>query len=107
VLPVDAHPELLIRADGKVWSTAVQSHDSTFGLQATPSVCLHRLSIESCFGGLPGNPLFDDMQDYWVAPDASIGNFGWASVPVPHTGTRIRVVNTSAQDDFMQIHINK
>jgi immune inhibitor A len=107
VLPVDAHPNLLIRADGKVWGTAVQSYDSTFGLQPTDAYCLHRSSVESCFGGLPGNRLFDDMQDYWVAPDPSINHFGWTSVPVPHTGTTIRVLNTSAQGNFMQVHVNK
>jgi len=107
VLPVDAHPDLLIRADGKVWGTAVQSHDSTFGLQATPLVCLHRLSVESCVGGLPANPLFDDRMDYWVSPDPSINNFGWASVQVPKTGTTIRVINTSTQDNFMQLLINR
>ncbi len=107
VLPVDAHPALLIRADGLVWGTAVQSHDSTFGLQPTTPVCLHRLSVESCFGGLPANPLFDDRMDYWVAPNPAINHFGWAGVAVPKTGTTIRVINTSAQENFMQVQVNK
>lgn len=107
VLPVDAHPNLLLRADGKVWSTSVQSHDSTFGLQATDPVCLHRLSVQSCFGGLPANPLFDDRMDYWVAPNPAINHFGWAGVAVPKTGTKIRVVNTSADGNFMQVLVNK
>jgi immune inhibitor A len=107
VLPVDAHPDLLLRADGKVWSTAVQSHDSTFGLQATAPVCLHRLSVQSCFGGLPANPLFDDRMDYWVAPNPAINHLGWAGVAVPKTGTTIRVVSTSAQGNFMQVLVNK
>ena len=33
-LPVDAHPNLLIRPDGKVWRPRIQSYDSTFGLAA-------------------------------------------------------------------------
>jgi immune inhibitor A len=107
VLPVDAHPALLMRPDGKVWGTAVQSHDSTFGLQATDAVCLHYRDAESCIGGLPANPLFDDRMDYWVAPNPAINNFGWASVPVPKTGTTIRVVSTSAQNNLMQVLVNK
>ena len=70
-------------------------------------VCLHVNSIEGCYGGLPANPKFDDTQSYWVAPDPSIDHFGWASVPVPHTGTTIRVVSVSAQGNFMQVHVNK
>ena len=107
-LPVDAHPDLLLRPDnGQVWRPRIQSYDSTFGLDKTDVVCLHLNSIEGCYGGLPANPKFDDTQSYWVAPDASISNFGWASVPVPHTGTTIRVVSVSAQGNFMQVHVNK
>ena len=107
-LPVDAHPDLLLRPDnGQVWRPRIQSYDSTFGQQKTDEICLHLNSIEGCYGGLPGNPIFNDMNSYWVAPDASISNFGWASVPVPHTGTTIRVVSTSAQGNFMQVLVNK
>ncbi len=107
-LPVDAHPDLLIRPDnGRVWRARVQSYDSTFGLQPTDVVCLHMNSVEGCYGGLPANPLFDDTQSYWVAPDASIGNNGWFSVPLPATGTTIRVTSVSARGNFMQVLVNK
>ncbi len=108
VLPVDANPSLLLRPDnGMVWSPSVQSHDSTFSTQPTDSVCLSRSSIRACYGGLPANPLFDDRLDYWVPPNPAIGHQGWAGVKVPKTGTTIRVINTSAQDNFMQVHVNK
>jgi immune inhibitor A len=106
-LPVDAHPDLLIRPDGQVWRPRIQSYDSTFGLEPTDVVCLHMNSVEGCYGGLPANKTFDDTQSYWRAPDASIGNNGWASVPVPATGTTIRVVSQSAQGNFMQVQVNK
>jgi immune inhibitor A len=107
VLPVDAHPALLIRPDGKVWRPRVQSYDSTFGLESTDVLCIHLNSVQSCHGGLPANPLFDDTQDYWVAPSAAIGHLGWSGVKVPKTGTTIRVISNSAQDNFMQVHVNK
>jgi len=108
VLPVDAHPDLLLRPDnGQVWRPRIQSYDSTFGLDKTDVICLHLSSIEGCYGGLPANPKFDDTQSYWVAPDASISNFGWASVPLPATGTTIRVKSISAQGNFMQVDVNK
>lgn len=107
-LPVDAHPDLLLRPDnGQVWRARIQSHDSTFGLQKTDVVCLHMNSVEQCYGGLNANKKFDDTQSYWVAPDASIGNNGWFSVPLPATGTTIAVKSISAQGNFMQVHVNK
>jgi immune inhibitor A len=107
-LPVDAHPDLLLRPDnGMVWRPRILSYDSTFGLEPTDVICLHMNSVEGCYGGLPANPMFDDTQSYWVAPDPTIGHLGWASVPVPNTGTTIRVVSVSAQGNFMQVQVNK
>ena len=107
-LPVDAHPDLSIRPDnGNVWRGRVQSYDSTFGLQPTDEICLSVFSVPGCWAGLPANPLFDDSQSYWVAPDASVDNNGWFSVQVPNTGTTIRVRSISAQGNFMQVHVNK
>ena len=107
-LPVDAHPELMLRPDnGQVWRPRVQSYDSTFGLEPTDAICLHLNSIEGCYGGLPANPKFDDTQAYWFPPDASIGHLGWASVPLPATGTTIRVMSVSAQGNFMQVLVNR
>jgi immune inhibitor A len=47
-----------------------------------------------------GNPVFDDSNPYWFVSTAASG------VIVPITGTKIRVVNTSAQGTMMQIHVN-
>ncbi len=35
LLPIDAHPEIMYRADGGTWRNRVQSYDSTFGLDPT------------------------------------------------------------------------
>jgi len=105
VLPVDAHPALLLRPDGIMWRPRIQSFDSTFGLQATEAICLHLNGVEQCYPSLPANPMFDDTQSYWVAPDPSINNFGWASVPLPGTGTTIEVVSYSKQGNFLQVTV--
>ncbi len=108
VLPVDAHPALLRRPDnGRAWRPRIQSFDSTFGLTPTPRVCLHANSVERCYESQPATPVFDDRLSYWVPPDPSIGHFGWSSVPVPHTGTTIRVVSESTLDSFMQVQVNR
>jgi len=95
-LPVDAHPDLLTRPDGQVWRPRIQSYDATFGLDRTDRICLHLNSVKKCYGGLHGNSVFDDTQSYWVSPNPSIGNFGWASVPLPGVGVTIRVLNDRA-----------
>jgi immune inhibitor A len=109
-LPVDAHPDLLLRPDnGQVWRPRVQSYDSTFGTKKTDKICLHvNTTYVKCYGKLKANPLFDDTQSYWFAPDPSIGNNGWASVPLPGYGVKIRVVNMSEHPGgFMEVKINK
>lgn len=93
-LPVDAHPNLLMRPDnGMVWRPRVQAFDSTFGLRRTDRICLHANSVKKCYNGQWGNPLFNDTQSYWVTPNPAIGNFGWASVPLPGFGVTIRVLS--------------
>ena len=105
VLPVDAHPNLLLRPDGKVWRPRIQSYDSTFGLQRTDRIRLHQDGVAKRYGGLRANPLFDDTKSYWRAPDASIDNFGWSSVPLPKTGTTIRVRKVTGGGDFMHVTV--
>jgi immune inhibitor A len=99
ILPIDAHPEPLLRADGVVWSSRVQSHDSPFGLSPTDAFTLHRRSQPSQIGGLPPVPLFDDRLQYWRAATPSAG------VKNPHTGTLIEVKSVSAQGTFMQVDV--
>ena len=115
VLPVDAHPEPLMRNvqfPGQApflspWSSTVQTYDSTFGLEPTDPITL---PYAGTAGGtlyqfyeshpsLPGVQEFNDLNSYWFAskPDAS--------VILPKTGTTIRVVNTSAQGTMMQVKV--
>jgi immune inhibitor A len=109
-LPVDAHPDLLLRPDnGQVWRPRIQSYDSTFGTQKTNRICLHTSStVKQCYGGLRANPLFDDTQSYWIPPNPAIGHLGWASVPLPGVGVTLRVANMSIlPGGFMEVKVNK
>jgi immune inhibitor A len=41
LLPIDAHPDIMYRADGGIWRNRIQSYDSTFSLEPTDSISLH------------------------------------------------------------------
>jgi immune inhibitor A len=118
LLPVDAHPDILTWSDGSVARARIQSYDSTFGFSATEPLSLHNISpagtandLTLSAPSLPGNPVFNDLNDYWVsghpgdAPNNGQYQAEWASVNVPKTGTQIRVVNVSAQGTFMLVEV--
>lgn len=105
-LPVDAHPELLLRPDnGQVWRPRVQSYDSTFSMDKTDPFCLHMNSQEHCFPARKAKKTFNDKKDYWFPPNPSIGHNGWASVPLPKQGVKVKIQN-EASDGSLKIKVN-
>jgi len=99
LLPVDAHPTAMIRADGGVWRNRMQTYDSTFTLEPTDALTLHWRSEPSYHPSQPAVPVFDDRNSYYDPVNP------WGSVIVPNTGTQIRVKSISARDSFMQVEV--
>jgi immune inhibitor A len=99
LLPVDAHPELMYRADGGIWRNRVQTYDATFGLEPTDAITLHWHGEPSYHESQPAVPVFDDNNSYYN--DAN----PMGSVIVPNTGTQIRVKSVSALGNFMQVQV--
>ncbi|MGB3716462.1 MAG: immune inhibitor A domain-containing protein [Candidatus Promineifilaceae bacterium] len=99
LLPVDAHPTAMLRADGGVWRNRMQTYDSTFGLEPTDALTLHWLSQPSYHPSLPAVPIFDDRNSYYDPLNP------WGSVMVPNTGTQIRIQSISARGGFMQVQV--
>lgn len=97
VLPVDAHPVPLKRADGAIWRNRIQTYDATFGLWPTDALTLHFNSAPNSIPSLPAVPVFNDLNTYWYAENPS------NSVIVPKTGTTIEVKNVNAQGSFMEV----
>lgn len=99
LLPIDAHPATMYRADGGIWRSRVQSYDSTFGLDPTEALTLHWLSQPSEHPSQPAVPVFDDTQQYYnpETPTAGVIN--------PHTGTQIIVRSVNARGNFMQLEV--
>jgi immune inhibitor A len=101
VLPIDAHPETMYRADGGIWRPRIQSYDSTFTLAPTDAVTLHWNSEPSDHPSLPGVSVFNDMIQHWNPEVPTAG------VIHPNTGTTIRIKSISARGNFMQVAVNK
>ena len=71
ILPIDSHPEPLLRPDNnQPWSARRQSYDSTFGFDTTDVITLHANSIPGVYGGLPAVSTFDDRLQYLAGRDA-------------------------------------
>jgi immune inhibitor A len=99
LLPVDAHPEVMYDAFGNVWRNRTQSYDSTFGLEPTDAITLHKFGAPSYHPSLPAVPIFDDNLSYYRVENPM------GSVITPVTGTQIRIKSISAHGSFMQVEV--
>jgi immune inhibitor A len=99
LLPVDAHPEAMLCADGTIWRNRVQTYDATFTFDPTDSFTLYCNGEASFIPSLPGVSVFDDNNSYYD-PTNPMG-----SVITPQTGTQIIIRNFSAHGDFMQVQV--
>ncbi|HEX2497974.1 MAG TPA: protease, partial [Actinomycetes bacterium] len=84
-LYIDAHPQPFLRADGVLWRARVQVYDAPFGLTRTDSMTLHHNSQAMTISSRPGQPIFNDTDQYWFA---SLPNHG---VKLPALGVQIKV----------------
>jgi immune inhibitor A len=110
-LPVDARGGTLRWSDGTAARNRIQAFDSTFGLERTDPLSLHREVVKDTKVTLttldvpsqPAIPTFDDSKasSYYDAQ----GNPG-GSVNVPNTGTTIRVVNANTRNGQMTVQVN-
>lgn len=98
LLPIDAHPTPMVRADGGYWRSRVQSYDSPFGIHWTDGISLHWLSEKSVHPRQLGTAVFDDSKSYWNAA------IPWASVQVPTNGVKIRAGNENGF--YMNVRLN-
>jgi immune inhibitor A len=100
LLPIDAHPEPMYRADGGIWRNRVQSYDSTFGLEPTDAITLHWYSQPSYHASLTPVSMFDDNNSYYDPSNPT------GSVITPVTDTKISVESISAKGSFLQVIVN-
>ncbi|HEX2992013.1 MAG TPA: hypothetical protein VHO49_15115, partial [Anaerolineales bacterium] len=101
LLPIDAHPQALLRCGGPaIWRNRIQTYDSTFTLDRTDGISnIHHAGSLCPVPSLPGVKVFDDRNTYYdpANPQGSVMN--------PNTGTQIVIQSISAQNSFMQIEV--
>jgi immune inhibitor A len=99
ILPIDAHPRAMIRANGEPWRPRIQSYDSTFGIWRTEPLTLHYFGEPTRHPGQRAVATFNDNLQYWnpETPTAGVMN--------PHTGTKIRIHGVSQAGTFMQVEV--
>ena len=101
LLPVDAHPKALTRADGTVWRNRIQTYDSTFTLAKTDGIPnIHVNGTLAAIPSLPAASVFNDTKG-WYDPSNPLG-----SVMTPNTNTKISISSISAIGGFMQIVVS-
>jgi immune inhibitor A len=105
ILPVDAHPDPLIRPDGLPWRARIQSYDATFGLEPTDPIGVHLDGVEAQHPSLPAESRFDDLLDYYRPIPESAEWSPWTGVIVPASGTQILVVGTDADGAVMRVSV--
>ncbi len=111
ILPVDAHPTFAHSYDGHLLRPRILSFDSTFGLEKTDKVTVHKDSRPTTIASSPAVPVFDDTKTWWYDCDAHactgahVGRYqpGWNGVDVPKTGTTIQVVSESKQGNALNV----
>jgi len=101
ILPIDAHPNALMRPNSTPWRSRVQTYDATFTLAPTDGITLHVNGVPSVIPSLPAVSVFNDSIDFWD-PTTPLSN-----VITPNTGTTIRIKSISAQGGFIQVAVNK
>jgi immune inhibitor A len=99
ILPVDSHQNVLLRSNGTPWRPRVQAFDSTFGLEATDPITLTSFGTTITYPSEPPVSTFNDLLS-WYDPARPT-----TSVIVPATGTKIQVLNSSDNGNYMQVAV--
>ena len=101
-LPVDARGAALTWSDGSMVRNRIQSFDSTFGIQPTDAITLHKGDATLKLPRRQAVSVFDDRFAERYYDEAN----PMGSVLVPNTGTRIEVLNEN-RNGMMQLRVSK
>jgi len=101
ILPIDSHPDVIYRLDGKPWRGRIQTYDAPFSLQKGDSFTLHAQETgqASYIRGQAAQPLFDDTRNYWRDALPRVG------VKTPGVGVTMKVVRENETSVRVQVGV--
>jgi immune inhibitor A len=100
ILPIDAHATPLKWSDGTYMRQRIQSYDSTFTLEPTDGVTLHKLGVATKIKSQKGVSVFDDRKGtYYYAATP------YAGVQVPDTNTKIKILTQSRDGSTVTVAV--
>ncbi|MDQ0991164.1 immune inhibitor A domain-containing protein [Streptomyces sp. V3I7] len=100
VLPVDAHPAVLKWSDGTLMRNRIQSYDSTFGLDRTDALTLHKADVATKIPSAAGVPVFNDHTSTYYDQSNPAGG-----VKITDTNTKIRVTDEAWDGSTVSLQI--
>ena len=86
ILPVDSHPTPMKWADGTLMRNRLQTFDSTFSLQNTDAITLHKAGVPVTIKSQKGVPVFNDHTSTYYDESNPAGG-----VAVTDTNTKIAI----------------
>ncbi|WEO97147.1 immune inhibitor A domain-containing protein [Streptomyces sp. FXJ1.172] len=100
ILPVDAHPKALRWSDGTLLRNRMQAYDSTFTLEPTDAITLHRSGVATRIKSQKGVPVFNDHTSTYYDPANPTGG-----VKVTDTNTKIKIIKQAGNGSTIELEV--
>ncbi|OIJ67651.1 immune inhibitor A domain-containing protein [Streptomyces mangrovisoli] len=100
ILPIDAHPTPLKWSDGTIMRGRIQAYDSTFTLERTDGITLHKADVATRIPSLKGVSVFDDHANTYYDPATPADG-----VKVTDTNTTIKIVKEAGDGSTIELKV--
>ncbi|MCN9239243.1 immune inhibitor A [Streptomyces sp. RY43-2] len=100
ILPVDAHPAALKWTDGTLLRNRFQAYDSTFTLEPTDAITLHKADVPVTIKSQKGVSVFNDHTNTYYDESNPTGG-----VKVTDTNTKIEIKNMAKDGSTVDLKV--
>ncbi|MFF0226159.1 immune inhibitor A domain-containing protein [Streptomyces sp. NPDC004629] len=100
ILPVDSHPTALRWTDGTLMRNRIQAYDSTFSLERTDGITLHKADVRTVIRSSKGVSVFNDHTHTYYDPANPAGG-----VKITDTNTKIKIDKQARDGSTIEIEV--
>ncbi|MER6527915.1 immune inhibitor A domain-containing protein [Streptomyces sp. NPDC001508] len=100
ILPVDSHPNALRWTDGTLMRNRIQAYDSTFSLERTDGITLHKADVPTVIRSSKGVSVFNDHTHSYYDPANPAGG-----VKITDTNTKIKIDKQAKDGSTIEIEV--